>query len=168
MDVKVAAKTKLSSIQDRGQTNRVTALPCPYTPGINLCSWRMTLTFNSRRPMIMTHIHAQTQVQRSVGSKDRVETNGLTDRRTRTIAIPANAVCHWLFAEIREAFQVFDKDGSGFISSRELGMVMRSLGQNPTEQEFMAMINEVDVDGTLRYTPANSAWPSRPGGLSGV
>jgi len=51
-------------------------------------------------------------------------------------------------AEIREAFQVFDKDGSGYISSRELGMVMRSLGQNPTEQELMAMINEVDIDGT--------------------
>jgi len=50
-------------------------------------------------------------------------------------------------SEIREAFQVFDKDGSGFISSRELGMVMRSLGQNPTEQELMAMINEVDIDG---------------------
>ena len=65
-----------------------------------------------------------------------------------------------IFAEIREAFQVFDKDGSGFISSRELGMVMRSLGQNPTEQELMAMINEVDVDGTLRH---NSAWPTLPG-----
>ena len=47
---------------------------------------------------------------------------------------------------------MFDKDGSGFISSRELGMVMRSLGQNPTEQELMAVINEVDVDGTLCYT----------------
>jgi len=46
---------------------------------------------------------------------------------------------------------VFDKDSSGYISSRELGMVMRSLGQNPTEQELMAMINEVDVDGALRY-----------------
>ena len=49
--------------------------------------------------------------------------------------------------EIKEAFQLFDKDGSGFISSKELGMVMRSLGQNPTEQELMEMINEVDVDG---------------------
>lgn len=50
-------------------------------------------------------------------------------------------------SEIKEAFQVFDKDGSGFINSRELGMVMRSLGQNPTEAELMEMINEVDVDG---------------------
>ena len=71
-----------------------------------------------------------------------------------------HSVTRGIFAEIREAFQVFDKDGSGFISSRELGMVMRSLGQNPTEQELMAMINEVDVDGTLRY---NSAWPTLPG-----
>jgi len=31
-------------------------------------------------------------------------------------------------------------------------MVMRSLGQNPTEQELMAMINEVDVDGKPFYS----------------
>ena len=33
-------------------------------------------------------------------------------------------------------------------------MVMRSLGQNPTEQELMDMINEVDEDGkwiTLKF-----------------
>ncbi|KAK2162458.1 hypothetical protein LSH36_98g03025 [Paralvinella palmiformis] len=51
-------------------------------------------------------------------------------------------------AEIHEAFQLFDKDGSGVISTKELGMAMRSLGQNPTEDQLMAMINEVDVDGS--------------------
>ena len=55
--------------------------------------------------------------------------------------------CVKLSAEIKEAFSVFDKDASGAISAKELGMVMRSLGQNPTEQEMMDWINKVDADG---------------------
>lgn len=43
---------------------------------------------------------------------------------------------------------MFDKDGDGTVSTEELGEVMRSMGQNPTEKELMDMIAEVDVDGT--------------------
>ena len=53
--------------------------------------------------------------------------------------------------EFKEAFSLFDKDGDGTITTKELGTVMRSLGQNPTEAELQDMINEVDADG--RSTP---------------
>ncbi len=45
-------------------------------------------------------------------------------------------------SEFKEAFALFDKDGDGTITTRELGTVMRSLGQNPTEAELQDMINE--------------------------
>lgn len=49
--------------------------------------------------------------------------------------------------EFREAFGLFDKDGDGTITARELGTVMRSLGQNPTEAELQDAVNEIDADG---------------------
>ena len=52
-------------------------------------------------------------------------------------------------SEFKEAFSLFDKDGDGTITTKELGTVMRSLGQNPTEAELQDMINEVDADGML-------------------
>ncbi len=49
-------------------------------------------------------------------------------------------------AEFKEAFSLFDKDGDGGITTKELGTVMRSVGQNPTEAELADMIFEVDQD----------------------
>ncbi|XP_021357513.1 calmodulin-beta-like isoform X3 [Mizuhopecten yessoensis] len=56
-------------------------------------------------------------------------------------------------AEFKEAFTLFDKDGDGTITTSELGTVMRSLGQNPTETELQDMINEVDADELTFYGP---------------
>ena len=55
--------------------------------------------------------------------------------------------------EFREAFQAFDKDGNGSISTKELGTVMRSLGQNLSEAEIKQMIEVVDEDksGTIDF-----------------
>ena len=49
--------------------------------------------------------------------------------------------------EIRKAFSVFDVDGDGAITSKELADVMRSFGLNPSEDELMDMINKFDIDG---------------------
>jgi len=55
-------------------------------------------------------------------------------------------------AEFKEAFDEFDKDGSGSISTKELLHVMRSIGQNPTEDEINELVMESDMngDGTLQ------------------
>lgn len=49
--------------------------------------------------------------------------------------------------EYREAFENFDKDHNGSISIKELASMMKSLGQNPTDQELREIISEVDIDG---------------------
>ncbi|CAG2172353.1 unnamed protein product, partial [Oppiella nova] len=50
-------------------------------------------------------------------------------------------------AEFKEAFMLFDKDLDGRITATELGIVMRSLGQRPTDIELKNMVTMVDQDG---------------------
>lgn len=49
--------------------------------------------------------------------------------------------------EFKAAFELFDKDRDGTITTKELGILMRNLGQNPSEEELKQMIREVDLDG---------------------
>lgn len=49
--------------------------------------------------------------------------------------------------EYKEAFSLFDKDGSGKIDGPELGIVMKALGLNPSDAEISSMMNEIDTDG---------------------
>ena len=43
---------------------------------------------------------------------------------------------------------MFDKDGDGTVSTKELGAVMRSLGNNPTQEELEELIDDADRDGS--------------------
>eukprot|EP01114_Cavostelium_apophysatum_P005865 TRINITY_DN1702_c0_g1_i3.p1 TRINITY_DN1702_c0_g1~~TRINITY_DN1702_c0_g1_i3.p1 ORF type:complete len:160 (-),score=21.65 TRINITY_DN1702_c0_g1_i3:121-564(-) len=44
-------------------------------------------------------------------------------------------------AEYKEAFHLFDRDGDGKITTKELGTVLRSVGQNPTEKDLGNLID---------------------------
>ena len=49
--------------------------------------------------------------------------------------------------EMRSAFNVFDKDGSGTISVDELGQLMKTFGENLSDEDLKVMIQEVDKNG---------------------
>ena len=50
--------------------------------------------------------------------------------------------------EFRETFNAFDKDMGGTIDGDELGDLMKTLGQEPTEVELEKMIKLADADGS--------------------
>ncbi|CAN0864132.1 Pentatricopeptide repeat-containing protein At1g11290, chloroplastic [Linum grandiflorum] len=50
--------------------------------------------------------------------------------------------------EIKEAFDLFDTDGSGTIDAKELNVAMRALGFEMTEEQITQMIADVDKDGS--------------------
>ncbi|XP_063691175.1 calmodulin-A-like [Bolinopsis microptera] len=50
-------------------------------------------------------------------------------------------------ADFKETFTLFDKNGDGTITTDELEVVMRSLGQDPTEEYLQATIAKVDANG---------------------
>lgn len=65
---------------------------------------------------------------------------------------------HWLFQvalqlallssflELREAFLEFDKDRDGFISYKDLGNLMRTMGYMPTEMELTELGQQIRMN----------------------
>ena len=45
-----------------------------------------------------------------------------------------------------EVFELFDKNRDGSIDARELGMVIRAAGGNPTEEDIQDVLKEYDIN----------------------
>ena len=51
----------------------------------------------------------------------------------------------------QHTFKQFDRDGGGDVDIRELGLMLRHLGQTPSDAQMRLIIEEVDIDlsGTI-------------------
>lgn len=56
-------------------------------------------------------------------------------------------------ADIKEAFDLFDKEGTGKIETKELKVAIRALGFEPKKEEINKMLSEIDKEesGMISY-----------------
>lgn len=54
--------------------------------------------------------------------------------------------------QLKQLFQMFDRDGNGFITAAELAHSMARLGHALTTEELTGMIKEADTDGDGRIS----------------
>ena len=68
--------------------------------------------------------------------------------------------------ELKDAFKVFDTDGSGSISRSEMKKLMKKLGQTLSDAELDAMMDEVDTDknGEIDFVKAKFCFTGPNGG----
>lgn len=52
-------------------------------------------------------------------------------------------------SDLKVAFDSYDKNEDGRISTDELAIVLRAAGQNPTEADLREMIKQVDINSKL-------------------
>lgn len=59
--------------------------------------------------------------------------------------------------ELRDAFKEFDKDKDGFISCKDLGNCMRTMGYMPTEMELIELSQRINMN--REYPPVGRTTP---------
>merc|ERR1711865_181550 len=72
--------------------------------------------------------------------------------------------------ECKEAFDLFDGDGSGAIDSKELKVAMMALGFEPSDEEIDKMVKDIDADGnaTIEFEEFVAMMGDKVSGKDGV
>ena len=52
-----------------------------------------------------------------------------------------------MIVDLKEAFNLFDKDGSGAIDTEEFWLVLKTYGAVLTFEEVKELVDEIDQDG---------------------
>ena len=68
----------------------------------------------------------------------------------------------WQMQELREAFDLFDTDGSGTIDTKELQVALRALGFDSKKEKVRKMIADIDLDGSGARSPLPPFSPNQP------
>jgi Ca2+-binding EF-hand superfamily protein len=55
------------------------------------------------------------------------------------------------FEDFRYCFQMFDKNDFGYISSKDLGQLLRAVGQNPTLEEISEVISATEQSRSFSF-----------------
>lgn len=72
----------------------------------------------------------------------------VNNSKSRIPSVKANQLPDHLLDVYEEAFDLLDQHDKGAIGTREVGTVMRALGKDPTDEEIVNIIKEVDRSGT--------------------
>merc|ERR1712167_110733 len=72
--------------------------------------------------------------------------------------------------EVKEAFDLFDGDGSGNIDAKELYVAIQALGFSPTQEEVDTMVKDIDADGnaTIEFNEFVDMMSGKMGGKDPV
>ena len=74
---------------------------------------------------------------------------GTTPKKGGRDAVTARpGIPEWQMQELREAFDLFDTDGSGTIDTKELQVALRALGFDSKKEKVRKMIADIDLDGS--------------------
>ncbi|KAH8823357.1 calmodulin [Flagelloscypha sp. PMI_526] len=92
---------------------------------------------------------ANTELQDMINEVD-LDENGVIDFYEFLIMMARKTQDNETRNVIREVFDIFDKDGNGYITKAELTYVMRKLDDGISDEEIDNMIFEADLDGDGR------------------